>query len=862
MTTPLRRQYLEIKRRYPHALLFFRLGDFYETFDEDAETVARELEITLTSRPMSKGERVPLAGIPHHALDSYLGKLIARGYKVAVCEQTEAPVKGKKLVDRRVVRVVTPGTLVEDHLLESAANNYLAALAEADGRWGLAYADVSTGEFTCLEGDESEVAAELGRLGPAETLLRQGVAPPAALSGTLTPLPAAAFAEKTAEADLLGHFGAASLEALGLAGRRLAASAAGALIGYLRENQPAVLGHVSRVVTERPGRFMYLDASTVRNLEIFESLRSGVERPGGASGAGRERTLLGVLDLTKTPMGARLLRRWLGQPSLDPGEIGERQDAVAFFESSAVRSGRTAEVLGRIGDMERSFTRVSSAAAASPVVTTPRDLVSLRRGLEAVPSLRGLIAEDGNEAAGRLLAGLHSCGETAALLAAAIADDPSPGAVIREGFSDELDSLRGAARETRQYVADLEGRERERTGIKTLKVGYNRVFGYYIEVSKAHAEKVPEEWQRKQTLVGGERYTTEELRNHEYKALQAKEREEEVEGQLLRGVCGQVAAEGGRILEVAGAVAMIDVLRSLAEAASRYGYVRPVVDESDVIAVRDGRHPVVERLVAEATFVPNDTELSSSDAQVIVLTGPNMAGKSTYLRQVAMIALMAQVGSFVPAAEARIGVVDRIASRVGALDDIAAGQSTFMVEMLETAAMLNGSTARSLLIFDEIGRGTSTYDGMAIARAVVEFIHNRPEAACRTLFATHYHELTEVAASLPRVRNFSVAVAEEGGEVVFLHRILPGGADRSYGVHVARLAGLPRPVVQRAEELLAALESGDGEKEAARPGAPQLALFAGADEGLRKELATLEPDEMTPLEALRKLYDLAKRARR
>ncbi|HEY5625019.1 MAG TPA: DNA mismatch repair protein MutS, partial [Dehalococcoidia bacterium] len=747
MTTPLRRQYLDIKRRYPHALLFFRLGDFYETFDEDAETVARELEITLTSRPMSKGERVPLAGIPHHALDSYLGKLIARGYKVAVCEQVEAPAKGKKLVDRRVVRVVTPGTLVEDNLLESAANNYLAALAAGEGRWGLAYADVSTGEFTCLEGDDGEVAAELGRLGPAETLLPQGLTPPAALSGTLTPLAASAFANKVAEADLLGHFGAASLEALGLAGRRLAVNAAGALIGYLRENQPAVLGHVSRIAPQRPGRFMALDAGTVRNLEIFEPLRPGPEGSSGAAGA----TLLGVLDLTKTPMGARLLRRWLGQPLLDAGEISERQDAVAFFESPAVRRGRTREVLAKIGDLERTFARVSSAAAGSPVATTPRDLVSLRRGLEELPSLRGLIAEDGGEAAARLLVGLHPCGETAALLAAAIADDPSPRAVVRAGFSDELDGLRGAARETRQYVAELEGRERERTGIKSLKVGYNRVFGYYIEVPKARAGDVPEEWQRKQTLVGGERYTTEELRGYEYTALQAKEREEETEARLLRGVCGQVAAEGGRILEAAGAVALIDVFQSLAEGASRYGYVRPVVDESDVIALRDGRHPVVERLVAEATFVPNDTDLASSDAQVIVLTGPNMAGKSTYLRQVALIALMAQVGSFVPAAEARIGVVDRIASRVGALDDIAAGHSTFMVEMLETAAMLNGSTGRSLLVFDEIGRGTSTYDGMALARAVVEFIHPRPEAPSRTLVATHDPELPEVAESLPRV---------------------------------------------------------------------------------------------------------------
>ncbi len=714
MTTPLRRQYLDIKRRYPHALLFFRLGDFYETFDEDAKTVARELEITLTSRPMSKGERVPLAGIPHHALDSYLGKLIARGYKVAVCEQVEAPAKGKKLVDRRVVRVVTPGTLVEDNLLKSAANNYLAAISGRNGRWGLAYADVSTGEFTCLEGDESELAGELGRLAPAETLLPQGATPPVASAGTLTPLPAAAFADDVAEADLLKQFGAASLEALGLAGRRLAASAAGALIAYLRENQPAVLGHVSRIAPQHPGRFMSLDAGTVRNLEIFEPLRPG------SDGA----TLLAVLDLTKTPMGARLLRRWLGQPLLDPGEISERQDAVAFFEGSAVRRGRTAEVLAKTGDLERSFARVSSAAAAAPVTTTPRDLVSLRWGLESLPALRELIGEDGGEVAERLLANLHPCAETAALLAAAIADDPSPGAVIRAGFSDELDGLRGAARETRQYVAELEGRERERTGIKSLKVGYNRVFGYYIEVPKAHAEHVPEEWQRKQTLVGGERYTTEELRAHEYKALQAKEREEETEARLLRGVCSQVAAEGARILEAARAVALADVFCSLAEAATRYGYVRPVVDESDVIALRDGRHPVVERLVAEATFVPNDTDLSSSEAQVIVLTGPNMAGKSTYLRQVALIALMAQAGSFVPAAEARIGLVDRIASRIGALDDIAAGHSTFMVEMLETAAMLNGSTARSLLVFDEIGRGTSTYDGMAIARG--RRVHPQP----------------------------------------------------------------------------------------------------------------------------------------
>ncbi|HUF53131.1 MAG TPA: DNA mismatch repair protein MutS [Dehalococcoidia bacterium] len=849
MTTPLRRQYLDIKRRYPHAILFFRMGDFYETFDDDAETIARELEITLTTRPVSKGERVPLAGIPHHAIDSYLGKLIAKGYKVAVCEQMEEPQKGKKVVDRRVVRVVTPGTLVEDNLLPGAANNFLAAVCEADGRWGLAYADVSTGEFACLEGDSEEVAAELTRLAPAELLAPQGLTAPRPVNAVLTPLPGATFDAAEAERGLLSHFAVAALDGLGLAGRRLAVAAAGALLEYLRENQPAVLGHIQGIAPERPGRYMLLDANTVRNLELFEPIRNGEDR------AAKARTLLGVLDLTRTPMGGRLLRRWLGQPLLDAAKIAERQDAVAYFGESAVRRGRTMEVLREIGDLERAFTRVSTAAAGSPGPATPRDLAALRRGLGRLPELRETASEGSGAVAGRLVDGLSPCAETATLLASAIADDPATGAVIRPGFSDELDGLRSAAKDTRQYLAELEARERERTGIKTLKVGYNRVFGYYIEVSNAHKEAVPPEWQRKQTLVGGERYTTEELREHEYKALHAKDLEEETESRLLRQVCAQVAAEGPRILEAAAAAAVIDVFCALAEVASRYGYVRPVVDESDLIEVRDGRHPVVERIVAEGTFVPNDIEMASSGAQVVVLTGPNMAGKSTYLRQTGLIALLAQTGSFVPAASARIGIVDRIASRVGALDDIATGQSTFMVEMLETAAMLNGATPRSLLVFDEIGRGTSTYDGMAIARAVVEYIHNRPDAQSRTLFATHYHELTELADVLPRVRNLSVAVAEEGGGVVFLHRILPGGADRSYGVHVAQLAGLPKAVVARAQELLLELEQ--GERPVRTPAAPQLALFGGAaEDALRKALSELEPDAMTPLEALRKLYEL------
>ena len=859
MTTPLRRQYLDIKRRYPHAILFFRLGDFYETFDEDAETVARELEITLTSRPVSKNQRVPLAGIPHHSLDSHLGKLIARGYKVAICEQMEPP-KGGNLVDRQVVRVVTPGTLVEENLLAGAANNFLAAYVPEDGLAGLAHVDVSTGEFGCFQAEAAEAALEIERLAPAELLLPQGITPPGNSTGTLTPLGGHAFEAEAAEARLLSHFGTASLDGLGLAGQSLAARAAGAILDYLEENQQAVLNHISRLAYQGDAGFMTVDANTARNLELFKPLIPDSEHS----------PLLGVLDQTKTAMGARLLRRWLGRPLLDITEIQKRQDGIQLFVDSAVRRTRTAAILSKIPDLERLLARVSTAAAGSPAASVPRDLVALGRGLDAVDKLRETVEHGPSSGSGKhvvreeMIAGLHPCREVVELVGAAMTDDPSAdGQVIRPGFSKDLDSLRETARDARQYLAEMERRERERSGIKSLKVGYNRVFGYYIEVSKANARAVPEEYQRKQTLVGGERYTTPELQEHEYKVLHAQEEQQELEQSLLRQVCSQVAAHGQRILETAVAVALVDVSCGLAEAAGSYGYARPVVDDGDAIVIRDGRHPAVERMMPVGTFVPNDTQLSCSDAQVVLLTGPNMAGKSTYLRQVALIVLMAQVGSFVPAREARIGVVDRIFSRIGALDDIAAGRSTFMVEMLETAAMLHNATPRSLLIFDEIGRGTSTYDGMAIARAVVEFIHNRPEAAAKTLFATHYHELTELATFLPRVRNYNVAVAEEEGRVVFLHRILPGGADRSYGVHVAQLAGLPRPVIARAQEILEQLETAkppaaSSAERAER--AAQLPLF-GREDGLRKELSALEVDGMTPLEAMTKLYELAEKAR-
>ena len=870
MTTPIRRQYLDIKRRYPHAILFFRLGDFYETFDDDAETVSRELEITLTSRPVSKGQRVPLAGIPHHALDSHLAKLIAKGYKVAICEQMEEPDPAKKLVDRQVVRVVTPGTVLEGSLLDERANNYLVAMTaatvrgagkRADGQEptvGLAYADVSTGEFVAGEVAASQLAAELDRLRPAELLLPEEVEPPPEVSSPVTRLPVYWFDPDSADEALRAHFRVASLEAFGLRGQPQAVAAAGAVLRYLEENQRVPLGQVTALAAYSPQGYMLLDGQTQRNLELFAGGREGR----------REASLLGVLDLTRTALGARLLRRWLGRALLDIKAIRNRQDGVSYLFEGAIRRAAVREALGAFPDLERLCGRIGAGLAL------PREVVALRRGLEAVAPLREALVGQGENAAsesvaGRLIEGLKPCDDVVALIADAIAEDPSPspseGGVVREGFSPELDRLRALTHYVRRFLAEMESAERVRTGIKSLKVGYNRVFGYYIEVSKPNLSLVPADYERRQTLVGAERFITGQLKEYESQILNARERIAEMESAIFRQVCAQVSAMADRILALAAAVAEVCTLAALAEAAARYGYVRPEVVEGDELTIKDGRHPVVERSLGEGQFVPNDTQLSAGE-QIIILTGPNMAGKSTYLRQVALIVLMAQVGSFVPASSARIGLVDRVFTRVGAHEDLAAGQSTFMAEMLETASILHNATPRSLVVLDEIGRGTSTYDGLAIARAVVEYLHNRSQVAARTLFATHYHELVEMASLLPRVRNYNVAVAEEGGRVVFLRKIVPGGSDKSYGVHVAELAGLPKSVTQRARELLVELErrtDGTGpRRRRPPPGVPleQLPL-APTRPGLLDELAALDVDAMTPLEALTKLYELRERAR-
>jgi DNA mismatch repair protein MutS len=850
--TPLRRQYLRIKQRYPGAIVFFRLGDFYETFDDDAKTTSRELEITLTSREMGKGQRVPLAGIPYHALDNYLARLIGKGYKVAICEQMTPP--GKGLVERDVIRVVTPGTVVEPGLLADKNNNYLVSLVIDGEESGISYVDITTGEFATTQLPTGQVSDELERLHPAELLLPEGLdANSLILPASISRLDDFFFDLEAAEQTLIDHFGVASLEGYGCAHLPLAVRAAGAIIRYLQENQKAALVQLDQLTTYSTQSFMVLDAHTRHNLELFSSARWGA-----SSGS-----LLSVIDLTETAMGGRLLKKWLGQPLLDINQLTRRQEAVAWFYNNTMVRHKVMSLLGNIADLERLINRVGGGTA------TPRDLVALRYSLEKLAEVKAEI--EGNESFPAWLSSeLKPCPDVVSLIEQAIVDEPGAslerGGVVKAGFSQELDEIRQAASEAKRYLANLERQERERTGIKYLKVGYNRVFGYYIEVSKSNLNLVPENYIRKQTLTGGERFFTPELKEYESVILNAQERIVELETAIFRQVCQQIAGIGEKILSSARALAQIDVFASLAEAAVRYGYARPELTADDAITIKAGRHPAVERSLGSDGFIPNDTYLCNKDTQLIILTGPNMAGKSTYLKQVALIVLLAQIGSYVPADSATIGVVDRIFTRIGAQEDLAAGQSTFMVEMVEAANILNNATPKSLIILDEIGRGTSTYDGLSIAWAVAEFIHNHPRLRAKTLFATHYHELVELAGFLPRVKNFNVAVTEEEGKVIFLRKVIPGGADKSYGIHVAQMAGLPASVVHRAEEVLAGLENGQTQqkqRKAVRPrkeSPPQLAMF-GDKSPLIEEISQLDIDSMSPLEAITRLYELKRKAK-
>jgi len=848
--SPIRKQYLEIKREHPDAILFFRLGDFYETFDQDAEIAARELDIVLTSRNVAKGVRIPMAGIPHHAVENYLGRLIERGYHVAICEQVgDQPVRG--LFPRQVVRVVTPGTVVEPGLLPGDANNYLlcvvAGAEEEITRLGLAYADITTGEFSATEmsGGDLMVSlrAEITRLNPAEVLHAEDFQFANDMPGHRTAWPAWRFEESRCREMLLKHFQVGTLDGFGLAGQHLSVRAAGTILQYLSETQPAALKLLNQLNTYHLNEFMTLDASTRRNLELTETIRSGSVKG----------SLLGILDRTVTPMGRRLIQQWVNKPLLDVDQISQRQDEIDYFYREGLLRAEIRIALKGLADLERLANRVVAGTAV------PRDLASLRSTLRQLPDIKARLVQ--NPALEFILKDFHLCAAELELLEAAIQED-TPATlqnvgVIRPGYSAELDGVLERSKYARDWIANLEPEERKRTGIKSLKVGYNKVFGYYLEVTKANANMVPEGYIRKQTLVNAERYITPELKEYETLVLNAEDRIREIEGRLFREVCATLGSSAARLLSMARALARLDVVLSLAEIATLGDYVRPEVVDEDVHAIIAGRHPVVEQSLSGERFIPNDMVFDPEE-RIRIITGPNMSGKSTYLRQVALITLLAQMGSFVPAKEARIGVVDRIFTRIGAQDEIHAGQSTFMVEMVETANILHHATPRSLLILDEIGRGTSTYDGVSIAWAVVEYIHNHPHLRSKTLFATHYHELTQLAELLPGVRNYNVAVSEVDGKVVFLHRIIPGGADRSYGIHVGQLAGLPRPVIQRAAEIMKQLEASSGKAVKLNPQLPrQMALFPDTNP-LLKELEELDLNALSPIEALTKLYEWRK----
>lgn len=1035
-------QYRQLKAGCPDAVLFYRMGDFYETFDDDAKLVAELLEVTLTYKKFAKDkrsnaeQRCPMAGMPYHAIERYVSGLVSAGYRVAIAEQvSETPSSRsdtrpksifaagleqgsalKDMVERKVVRVITPGTITDSALLNAAQNNYLVALIKQHGtktQIGLAYADLSTGEFACTEfsGDRAtqQALGELARLNAAEVLVPDdealrlpGVEPAHAgltqdlefltkqeremllpgervarrteressarwTQGHVTAWPARRWDARITRDDLLHHFGVRSLAGFGLADKPLAVRAAGALLQYVKESQNGAATHMQAIRAYTTGDVMFLDPQTRRNLELLEG-----------SGGKPRASLISVLDQTRTPMGARLLRRWVSQPLLDMGHLHARQDSVAFFADSAMLRTDVRDRLKQLGDMERAVNRVLQGVT----IATPRDLVRLREALRTLPGLidtlgpwrpprpnqvmvaadsspsddelalfdvadveaqiddapeergpslreqreRGrhiqarydnddLFGDDsddepvtqqrpaprtanaatGNATTARATArpavaaavahSLDACADVLRLLEAALDDDPpallgasnylraaeengeAPRRVIRPGYDADMDKVVNAALYAQQYISGLEGREQQRTGIKGLRVGYNQVFGYYIEVAKSYANDVPADYIRKQTLTSGERYYTQDLKEYESVVTNAKERLADLERRAFVDVCAQVAEHGPRLLATARLVAEIDVYASLADVAVRWRYVRPELHDDQRLRIRNGRHPVVEQALGNQ-FIANDAMLDTTDHQMLLVTGPNMAGKSTTLRQVALIVLMAQIGSFVPAEHAEIGLADRIFTRIGAQDDIATGQSTFMVEMSETAALLMQSTRRSLIILDEVGRGTSTYDGMAIARAVVEYIHNEPRLGCRTLFATHYHELVELEDILPRVKNYHMAAIEQDGQVVFLHELRRGGADRSYGIHVAEIAGIPRAVIKRAGELLAELEQGSASKlapatkEQAAPqrGKAQLGLFDVAPSPLVEMIKRLNVNELSPIEALTKLYELQRLA--
>lgn len=855
--TPMLEQYLEVKSRHSGEILFFRLGDFYEMFFEDAEIASRELEITLTSRDGGQNHRVPMCGVPYHAADNYIAKLINKGYKVAICEQVEDPKQAKGIVRREVVKIITPGTVLAEASLPDKANNYLALLYEEAGELCLSATDISTGEclWAIFSGSfrTTAVCDQLYRLLPAELVVVDKIEGFSAISSFLSQrVPNCAI---TTLQDLLPspelikkHFVDEELPG-SLAGR----VAVGYLLAYLHHTLKTDLSHVNKLTRVNTQDYLVLDTSTLRNLEITRNMRDG----------GRKDTLLAVLDFTKTAMGGRLLKKWLEFPLLSPVTILKRQDAIADLSDKGATREALTDLLRDIYDFERILTRIEVGSANA------RDLSALKVSLSVLPEIKVKLQDCQAELLTEIGQAIKTHSDVTQMIAAAIVDNPPfsirEGGIIREGYNLELDELRSIARDSKQWIQELELREREATGIKSLKIGYNKVFGYYIEVTHANTNAVPPTYIRKQTLVNAERYITPELKEFETKVLGAQEKIVTIEYQLFTTIKEYIKAQIGEIQQTARQIAQLDVLISLNEAAVRFNYVRPNLNQNKELIIKDGRHPVVERLLTNERFVPNDTVLNHHDCEIMIITGPNMAGKSTYMRQVALLVIMAQIGSFIPAREASICPVDRIFTRVGASDDLATGQSTFMVEMTETAQILKFATANSLIILDEIGRGTSTFDGMSIARAVVEYIKDKVKA--KTLFATHYHELTELEEYSKFIKNYSVAVKERGNDIVFLRRIIPGGADKSYGIHVAQLAGLPKRIIERAKQILEDLEQCKTEVSCdpqankqtnTKIAAATMSLFTS---GVVDELLAVDVMTLTPLEALNILYQLQNKAR-
>ena len=856
-------QYLRIHDQYADCLLLFRLGDFYELFFEDAKTASRELELTLTGKDCGLEERAPMCGVPYHSVNTYIEKLIAKGYKVAICEQMEDPALAKGLVDRDVVRVITAGTVTDPAMLEDKANNYLMCVYLDGKKTGIAYADVSTGEFFVMEPEVNLLRAQIVRVNPMEVICNDPPHLTALTGGDIRGLngqPRVWFQRKNAEDTICEHFHLSQLTSLGLDDKKEATCAAGALLRYLHETQKNSLEHIRTLRIAENGKTMLLDQNTRRNLELTESLR----------GERRKGTLLGLLDLTSTAMGGRLLRRWVEQPLLDEKEINNRLDAVEELVNDRILGMTLAEELEGVYDMERLMNKVAYRNMNA------RDCLALCASLKRIPGIRNLLINVQSAEMIRIHDELNPLEELTDLLDRAIHPDApviiTEGGIIREGYSQILDEYREAQTSGKQWILDLEAREREETGIRNLRIQYNKVFGYYIEVTKSFLSQVPERYIRKQTLTNAERYMTPELKEIEQKIIGAQEQSVRLELQLFSEVRDRIAEQIEGIQRTAQALKELDVFQSLSRAASENHYVRPSITSDGTLSIVEGRHPVVERNMKDGGFIPNDTLLDGNENRMMIITGPNMAGKSTYMRQVALICLMAQIGSFVPAREASLPVCDRIFTRVGASDDLASGQSTFMVEMSETAHILRNATKNSLIILDEIGRGTSTFDGLSIAWAVVEYIADKERIGAKTLFATHYHELSELEGHLDGVKNFCISVKEHGEDVIFLRKIVRGGADKSFGVHVARLAGVPHPVIVRAHEIQARLEVSEinqntigqnilGEDTGFRKN-EQMDLFEYKKDEIIKELQEIDVMAITPMDAMNTLFLLREKARK